>query len=272
MTVANLRSGFTDVDSTTDPNHFVRLLDTITAMDHVRAYKQRTFELLEACEGKVLLDLGCGNGDDALALARLVGPTGKVVGVDHSETMLAQAHARSAGSALSLEFRFGDAYALDFPDAQFDGCRADRVLHHLEDPARALAEMVRVARPGAAVVTVDPDFDTVAIDAPDRELTRRFVHALCDSYRHGWMGRQVFRLFQDAGLTNIVVTPFSFALTDYALANTILSLEDTAAHARQSGIVGAVEVDDWLIGLQAASAAGRFFAACTGFLAVGRKP
>jgi ubiquinone/menaquinone biosynthesis C-methylase UbiE len=272
MTIAHLRSGFTDVDSTTDPDHFVRLLDTITAMDHVQAYKQRTFELLDAREGKVLLDLGCGNGDDVQTLARLVGPTGKVVGVDHSETMLAQAQARAAGSDLSQEFRFGDAQALDFPDAYFDGCRADRVLHHLPDPARVLAEMVRVVRPGAPIVTVDPDLDTVAIDAPDRELTRRFVHALCDTYRQGWMGRQVFRLFQDAGLTDVVVTPFTFALTDYALANTILSLEDTAAHATDSGILDEVKVGAWLNGLRAASARGRFFAACTGFIAVGRKP
>ena len=74
-----------------------------------------------------------------------------------------------------------------------------------------------------------------------------------------------------AGLADVDVAPFSFALTDYALANTILSLEDTAAHAIHAGILDQVDVNDWLIGLQAASATGRFFAACTGFLAFGRK-
>lgn len=92
------RSEFADVDRATDPGHFVRLLDTFTAIDFIRAYKLRSYELLDVRERDHLLDLGCGNGDDALELARRVGPNGRVVGVDRSETIVPEARRRAEGS------------------------------------------------------------------------------------------------------------------------------------------------------------------------------
>jgi ubiquinone/menaquinone biosynthesis C-methylase UbiE len=128
----DVRSDFTDVDRASDPGHLVRFLNTVSALDVVRAYKRHSFDMLGLQPGHVVLDLGCGNGDDARELAQLVGPTGRVVGVDRSETLIATARERLAGENLPAEFQVGDAYGLNFPDEMFDGCRADRVFHHLE--------------------------------------------------------------------------------------------------------------------------------------------
>jgi ubiquinone/menaquinone biosynthesis C-methylase UbiE len=266
MTSSDLRSEFTDVDRAAEPGHFTRLLETITTMG-----QQQTFDMLEPRDGRVLLDVGCGNGDDALALARRVGPTGRVVGVDRSETMVAEAQ-RRASTDLPVTFQVGNAHALQLGDETFDGCRADRVLHHVEDPAGVLAEIVRVARRGARIVTMDPDFDTAAVDALDHDLTRTLLRVNCDTYRNGWMGRQIFRLMKDAGLTEIAIVPFTVTLTDYAQANVVLALENTVARATETGVVSAPAAEAWLQGLQAASQQGRFFAACTAFIACGRKP
>jgi SAM-dependent methyltransferase len=85
------RGAFTDIDRAADPAGFVRVLDALTALDFVRAYKRRTFELLGLEPRASVLDLGCGTGEDVQELARLVGPGGRVVGVDRSETVIAQA-------------------------------------------------------------------------------------------------------------------------------------------------------------------------------------
>jgi ubiquinone/menaquinone biosynthesis C-methylase UbiE len=56
---------------------------------------------------------------------------------------------------------------LEFPDSSFDGVRSDRTLQHVEDPERALTELVRVVKRGRRVVVMDPDWETLALDAID---------------------------------------------------------------------------------------------------------
>jgi ubiquinone/menaquinone biosynthesis C-methylase UbiE len=153
--VAN--TDFTNVDRSAGAELFVHHLDRISKMEQVQAYKRRTFDLLEVREGSSALDVGCGTGDDARALAERVGATGRVVGLDNSATMIEEARKRVEGLGLPVDYRVGDARRLDFPDASFDACRIDRVLHHLDDPQSAVAELVRVARPGARVVMHEPD-------------------------------------------------------------------------------------------------------------------
>jgi ubiquinone/menaquinone biosynthesis C-methylase UbiE len=268
----DVRSDFTDVDRARDPGHLVRFLNTLSALDVVRAYKRRSFELLRIQPGQVLLDLGCGNGDDARELAGLVGPTGRVVGVDRSETLIATARERLGSEPLPVTLQVGDAYQLDFPDATFDGCRADRVFHHLERPEQAMAELVRVARPGAHVVTIDPDFETGIVDAPDPALTRRLLNLNCDSYRNGWMGRHMRALFRAAGLVEVAIEPLVVAFEEYTFANQVLALEGMVTRAQEAGVVRAADGARWLAELQQASAEGRFFGSLTAFMAVGRKP
>lgn len=271
MEQRDVNSAFTDVDQATDPTHFVSHLDRLTAMGAVRAYKQRTFALLDPRAGSRFLDIGCGPGDDAQELARLVGDSGKVIGVDHSETMIAEATKRVAGLGLPVEYRAGDAYHLPFADGTFDGCRADRVLHHLDCPASAMAELVLVARSGAPVVVMEPDFESMVVDAPDRSLTRTLFTFHCDTLRNGWMGRHLPALFKEAGLRAIGVEVVTVLLSDYATANGVLWLERTAAHAEEAGVVSAAAAAGWLRQLREADRAGCFFGAVSGFVVSGEK-
>jgi SAM-dependent methyltransferase len=266
------RGGFADVDDDPDPGRFVGILDAIAAMGFVPAYKRRTHAALAVRRGSVLLDIGCGIGEDVLDLARLVGAGGRVVGVDRSATVIAEARQRAGQTVLPAAFVVGDADALPFPDGDFDGCRFDRVLHHLDDPARAVSEAVRVTRPGGRVVAFEPDFETAVVDGADRALTRRLLNCFCDGFRQGWMGRRVPPLFRAAGLRDIAVEPVTVLLTDYAQSNTILALEGTVGRAVAEGVVGPEEAECWLAELRTASAAGRFFGAITCFLVSGQTP
>jgi len=100
--------------------------------------------------GQRVLDVGCGTGVHARAAARRVGPTGRVVGLDPNEAMLAVA----AGSTEPVQWRRGTAEELPFPDASFDHVISGFVLMFLTDRQRALAEMARVLTPdGRLTVT-----------------------------------------------------------------------------------------------------------------------
>jgi SAM-dependent methyltransferase len=259
------------VDRATDPREFVRYLDTVSGLESIQRIKQRTYDLLDIREGHQLLDVGCGTGDDVQALARRVGCMGRVVGVDGSESMVAEARRRVRDAKLPVEFRVGDAEQLEFAAKMFDGCRAERVFVHLKHPERALAEMVRVARRGARVVVSDRDWGTLVVDSPDRAMTRKLLNFHCDSSGSRWIGRELRRLFVEAGLTEIEVFADTLMFTDYPMASRVFALQEIAAQAETAGVVSLTQANQWLADLEGAHDRGSFFAAVSGFCVSGRK-
>ena len=264
--------GFRAVDQTANPPSFLQYLETANMVESIQVMKRRTFALLEVKEGYHLLDVGCGLGDDARVLAQMVGSTGRVVGIDNSETMIAEACRRATGLNLPVAYSVGDAHHLNFADNTFDGCRAERTLVHTNNPRQALAEMVRVARPGARVVALDPELETLVIDAEDRAMTRKIVNLFRDSARNAWIARQLRRLFHEANLTDIAMFADTVMLTTYAEANQVLRLQETAERVQAAGMASEAEVTSWLKELEQADQAGHFFAGFTCFFASGRKP
>src|SRR5260370_30444181 len=84
-------------------------------------YGRRTVERLNLRQGASVLDVGCGTGASALPAAEMVGPTGKVLGVDLAEKLLERATAKAAQRQLhNVEFLLGDMTNLSFPDGLFD--------------------------------------------------------------------------------------------------------------------------------------------------------
>src|SRR5262245_38124596 len=175
---------FTAVDRQVDPGFFISFLDAGNALEDVKSVKRVMLAQLELGDGMSLLDVGCGTGDDVRDLAQVVGRRGRVVGVDVSGAMIAEAKQRHATAELPLEGVGGDAQDLTFPEASFGRGRTERMLMHLGDPEKALAEMVRVVRPGGKVVAFDFDWDAVFVDSPYKGTTRKIVHAFSDGIKH----------------------------------------------------------------------------------------
>ncbi len=96
------------------------------------------------------IDIGCGNGAFTEALVQRCAPA-EVQGVDPSEAQLKCARTRPA--ARVAEFRQGDAMALPFPENRFDAAVMALVIFFVPDPAKGVAEMVRVVGPGGTVAT-----------------------------------------------------------------------------------------------------------------------
>jgi demethylmenaquinone methyltransferase/2-methoxy-6-polyprenyl-1,4-benzoquinol methylase len=109
----------------------------------------------DVAAGGSALDVCTGTGDLALALARRVTPSGRVVGLDFAERMLARARAKAAAAATPVEFVRGDALALPFADDAFDAATVAFGIRNVADLDAGIAEMARVVRPGGRVVILE---------------------------------------------------------------------------------------------------------------------
>ena len=246
-------------------------LDAVRGEEGVARWKELSFDMLEPRPGAVLVDLGCGLGDDVRALAARVAPGGRAIGIDASEAMIAEARRRSAGAAgEGTEFLVADATRLPLADDVADGCRCERVLQHLDDPGAAVAEMARVVRTGGLVVAAEPDWGTVVVDGGDPELEAAVAAAGMSRVRAPTAGRSLRRLFAAAGLGGVEVIARTLLISDLPRAQMLLGLDASLEQAVEEGRVAAPRADAWLAGLEAASEAGRLTAAITSFLAVGR--
>lgn len=211
----DLASGFRDVDNATDFGLFSRCLTLVESLPFFSECKRESYALLDAAPGRRILDVGCGLGGDAAALAKLVAPGRAVVGVDGSRAMIEAARGR-CGGVEGLTFEVADAADLPFDDATFDACRVDCVLQHIADPVPAVREMARVLCPGGKLVAYDNDWETLTVDAADRALTRTVLNAWCDRFPSGWIGRRLVPLFLQAGLGDVVAYPRTLVLRDLA--------------------------------------------------------
>jgi ubiquinone/menaquinone biosynthesis C-methylase UbiE len=260
---------FTRVDEQVDPTIFITFLDAANALADLQSVKQMMLTQLELRNGLRVLDVGCGIGDDVRDVARVIGNSGQMIGVDFSGAMIAEAKKRYAAAGLPIEFIEGDAQHLTFPDASFDRCRTERMLMHLDDPEQALAEMVRVVRPGGKVVVFDFDWDTLFIDSPYKETTCKFVREYSDGLKHGWIGRRLPRLFRMARLTEITCESHVVHF-DYAFTRRLF--EGRMAKAQTEGVFSAEELANWWAHLEQAEAAGQLHFGLFGFVVGGRKP
>jgi demethylmenaquinone methyltransferase/2-methoxy-6-polyprenyl-1,4-benzoquinol methylase len=122
-----------------------------------RVWKQMAVSWSGVEAGMTCVDVCCGSGDLAQRLARRVGKTGQVYGVDFSAEQLAIAQQRSSQSITPLPVTWleGDALHLPFPDNYFDAATMGYGLRNVTDIPRSLKELYRVLKPGAKVAILD---------------------------------------------------------------------------------------------------------------------
>jgi ubiquinone/menaquinone biosynthesis C-methylase UbiE len=259
---------FDEVDRSSDPDFFVRFMDEAQKPEGIQASKRLMLQRMALARGSSVLEVGCGPGTDLLELVDVVGPAGHLVGIDSSETMIAEARRRASERQVSVTFEVGDVQALPFPDATFDVCRAVRLLEHLPDPGPALAEAARVTRHGGRVVVLDFDWDTLMIDHPDKATTRTIVLSYSDSIRNGWIGRQLPRVFHEQSL-EVVYLDTIHVLVHYALAE--LFLGSHLARLQAAGTLSPDQARRWWQYLRHADKEGTLLIGFTAIVVTGAR-
>lgn len=187
--------------------------------------------------GDTVLDIGSGSGTDAFIAVGLVGPAGRVIGLDLTEAMREKlrANAESAGTA-NLEVLAGNAEAIPLPDNSVDVITSNGVLNLVPDKPRAIQEMARVLRPGGRLQMADIVVRTLPSEAcrAHPELWAECVvgAATAESYLTG---------FEAAGLRDLEVLSRGDYFAHSSSAETKRVAESFGAHAAvfraQKGLV-----------------------------------
>ena len=159
--------------------------------------------IAELREGETVLDLGSGGGIDVLLSARRVGPTGRAIGVDMTDEMLALARRNAAeAGASNVEFRKGTIERLPLNDASVDVVISNCVINLASDKASVFAEVARVLKPGGRIGVSDVVADDL-LTAEQRAERGSFVGCIA-----GALSFREFRAGLNAvGLTDVEVVP-----------------------------------------------------------------
>jgi len=239
-----------------------------------RIVKQRSYELMQIREGHTVLDLGCGAGIDTFSLASRVGPSGYVVGVDRDPLMIREADSRAQRAGLSgcVGHELGEAYALVYPNCHFDACRTERMLMHVDDPPRVVAELHRVLKPGGWLVICEPDWATLSIASGDVDVERRLARIHAEQVLvSGYVGRQLYPWMRQIGFQELKVEITPLWDHDLARVRRIIPLDKVEAFSLATGLISQEELDAWRSDLLRLDEQGCFFGNVNIITVAGRK-
>jgi len=132
------------------------LMNLVLSLGLDRYWRRKAVKTLLPQPDDLIFDIGSGTGDIALEILRQQ-PDARVVGIDQAKAMLDIAERKAALRGLQNAIRFepGDAVALQYPDAAFDGIISAFCIRNVEDRAKAFAEMYRVLKPGRQAVALE---------------------------------------------------------------------------------------------------------------------
>lgn len=274
----SMRKGFTQVDDQADPGRLIAGMEATAQWPAVQRLRAWEVEQLGLRPADAVLDVGCGPGDVTVALAAIVGDSGRAVGIDASSHMIAAAQERAAAVQAQVELAQGDAAALDFADATFTAVRCERTLQWVRDPAAAVSEFARVTRPGGRVCVIDTDWRTLLIDHPSPELVRRFGDAMAAVRGEQLsIGARLTNLVRNAGLADVRATAETHIWLEWDPDTSIspigmFPLRMIARELITQGDLDPADAEQLLAEFEQSARDDRFFVSLTMFAAVGAKP
>lgn len=240
-----------------------KLLEIAYRGGDVTRRRREAFDALHLIEGDTVVDIGCGNGLFTEEIARAIGKTGHVTGVDPSEGMRARASARCAAYP-SVQINDGLADALPLQDGEADKAVAVQVLEYLPDIPSAILEAHRVLRAGGRFVAVDTGCRTMDWFSEDTDRMQRVQAAWEHHYAEARVAALWPRLTHDAGFSAIEVEPFTFCdvtLRPDGIAFMLMHL--MSRYAAENGHMTEAETTAWFDEQVALANQGRFFFSLT---------
>ena len=246
--------------SARDPYRFLSELEETTIQSLVNRLESRgkdpTFarlldeylDKLPSVSSVQVLDLGCGTGVAARALARRKGFSGQITGVDHGPVFIEAARRLAAeeGVGDKVKFRVGDAHALDYSDGSFDAVILHTLISHVTEALTVLKEAARVVRPGGTVAIFDGDYSSLTYAYPDPELGELMDGGLVAAvFNNPRVMPSLPRWLRQVGLELAETLPHVYA--EIGTGGYFKSFAETYAPlVSRAGLVSKEKVDIWL--------------------------
>ncbi len=167
--------------------------------------------------GMKVVDFACGTGNTTASLAKLVGESGSVTGLDASREQLECARARATELSLNnTEFVEANVYETQLPRASFEVAYARLILCHLQRPLDMIQEMLDVLQPGGILICEELDIRSLASDPPSdayREVVRLSLELGRQRNVDYCIGAHLYHHFVEVGLRpNVRVVQPAFAV------------------------------------------------------------
>lgn len=184
--------------------------------------------------GQHIVDYGCGPGGLSMELARRVGPSGTVLGLDLNADMVSLAHERAArqSPAAAAQFEQIENDRIPREDNSVDRVVCKSVLEYVTDPASNIAEFARVTKPGGRVHVIDSDWHMLVAEPLDDDTLATLFGAANHAYRTPRIGRRLYGLMREAGLVDIDVRVLAAADTQGVRAPILFHM---VGYAREAG-------------------------------------
>jgi ubiquinone/menaquinone biosynthesis C-methylase UbiE len=263
--------------------------------------KLQTYDLMRVRRGHHILDFGCGAAVDTPSLATLVGPRGRVYGVDSNPKIISEANERvrkpgqeqviqhivhnildmSTGSTGSTGSGGKGAGPLPWAKETFHSCRAERILQHLPwpGPEIALQELARVTKSGGRIVLMDMDWSTVrfhsSLSDVERKVRNAYVHAA--PVHNPQMGGQLSTMVRAcSSLTRVTARPVVLSSRSFATFGRVTGLEmpeflACATTWRGCGLFSEADMEAFVQDLQQSDERREFWGHVSGWIVVAQK-
>lgn len=198
-------------------------MNSLISFNRHKKWRQLADELAGATSGSHFIDVCCGTGDWTLSLGNDVGPGGHVVGLDFSDHMLKIAKMKLDNTDLdNIRLVNGDAMAIPYGEATFDGATIGFGLRNVPDYLKVLQEIYRVLKPGGTFVCLETSQTYVPVYRQLYFVYFRFImpflgKLFAGSYKeYAWLNEsankfpdrdQLSALFRQAGFEVVTVKP-----------------------------------------------------------------
>jgi len=205
-------------------NNYDKMNSLISFQQH-KVWRKDTMKRMNVQKGQTALDVCCGTADWTIALADAVGPNGRVTGLDFSQNMLKVGQEKVEQLDLKqVTLVHGNAMELPFEDNSFDFVTIGFGLRNVPDYIQVLKEMHRVAKPGGKVVCLETSQPTLIGFRQIyffyfKYLMPMFGKLFAKSYaEYSWLQesardfpgmKELAKLFEEAGLLNVEVKPYT---------------------------------------------------------------
>lgn len=178
------------------------------------------FDAMEIDQAQTVLDLGCGTGVAARALAKRPHFNGKITGIDLSSHLIETATQLAAEENVAdrINFQVGDTRSLNIPDDTFDAVIAHTLISHVDAYQQAVNEMARIVKPQGCVAIFDGDYASLTFGHPDpTEGTRIDDLIIKGIITQPYVMRQLPRVLKSAGLE--IDSKFAYVVCEMGHAN-----------------------------------------------------